>query len=271
MTAEHTAVNRRGWNAIAPRRPGQPAAFFAAGGLDLDDDELRLVGDLHGRRVLQLACSSGDQVLSFANLGADATGIDIADVAIDAARAKAAEAGIRARFQRADVYDLPAGLTGFDLVAISAGGLCWMPDLDGFARVVADRLAPGGAVLVAEHHPLWEVLAVAGENRLAVSTDYFGRSTPVIGDLDDAKRPVGARGRTDVPEFRSFLWPVGDVVTALLGAGLRIDALVERPDPEMWSGLGDAGARLPATYLVRAVQPLCADQPRWEHRADLPG
>lgn len=254
MTAEHTAVNRRGWNAIASSRPGQPAAFFAAGGIDLDEDELSLVGDLRGRRVLQLACSSGDQILSFANLGADATGIDIAEVAIDAARSKAAEAGIEARFQRADVYDLPADLTGYDLITISAGGVCWLPDLGGFARIAAARLVPGGAVVLAEHHPLWEVLAVLGENRLAVTTDYFGRSTPVIGDLDDAKRPVGARGRTDVPEFRSFLWPVGDVVTALLDAGLRIGALVERPDSEMWSGLGDAAARLPATYLIRAVK-----------------
>lgn len=248
-----TAANRASWNRIAPDRLGEPAAFFRAGGSTIEAEERELVGDVAGRRILHLACSTGDEVLSWANLGAHAIGADISDVAIDKARRKAADAGISADFRRADMFDLPADLTGLDLVYLSWGAICWAPDLDVFARIVAERLRPGGSVLLSEHHPLWEVLTVRGENSLTVTGDYFGRGRP-RNSPDPAKQPIGARGRAEVPEFAAFVWPVGDVVTALLRAGLRLDAYIEAPNPELYSGLGDAAARIPAYYIIKATK-----------------
>ncbi|WP_132292993.1 class I SAM-dependent methyltransferase [Kribbella sp. VKM Ac-2568] len=71
------------------------------------------------QRILQLACSCGDQVLSWTNLGAIATGIDISDVAIQVARRKASDAGIEADFRQADIFDLPADLVNLDLIYLS--------------------------------------------------------------------------------------------------------------------------------------------------------
>nr|WP_241995421.1 class I SAM-dependent methyltransferase [Kribbella sp. VKM Ac-2568] len=66
-----------------------------------------------------MACSCGDQVLSWTNLGAIATGIDISDVAIQVARRKASDAGIEADFRQADIFDLPADLVNLDLIYLS--------------------------------------------------------------------------------------------------------------------------------------------------------
>jgi 2-polyprenyl-3-methyl-5-hydroxy-6-metoxy-1,4-benzoquinol methylase len=246
------AINRAAWNSIAPHRSGRPISFFRSGGVCLEPFEIDLAGDVTGKSVLQLACSFGDEVLSWANLGATATGVDISDVAIESARERATHAGIAATFHQADMLDLPGDLTGFDLIYLSWGALCWARDLTVLAAAVSARLRPGGSVLLCEHHPVWEVLAVRGDNHLAVAGDYFGRGTPQP-DQDEAKRPEGARGEPDAPHFLPFVWPVSDVVTALLGAGLRLDAFVEAPEPALYDGLGAAATRLPAYYVLKAT------------------
>jgi hypothetical protein len=103
-------------SAVPPRGAGQagagagtrgPASFFRGGGSTLEDWERELAGDVAGKRVLHLACSNGDEVLSWANLGAIAIGADISEVAIGKAARKAGDAGIVAEFHRADMFDLP--------------------------------------------------------------------------------------------------------------------------------------------------------------------
>ncbi|MGH3165582.1 MAG: class I SAM-dependent methyltransferase [Trebonia sp.] len=250
-----TTRNRDSWNQIAPRRHGEPASLFRDGGLTLEDYERELAGDVTGKRVLHLACSNGDGVLSWASLGAIAAGADISEVAISKAVRKAAEAGIRAEFHCADMFDLPPRLSRLDLIYLSWGAMCWVPDLDVFARVVAGRLRQHGSVLICDHHPVWEVLAVRAENRLAVTRDYFGRHRP--GNPDDAKQPSGARGEAGAPAFDAFVWPVSDVVMSLVRAGLRLDAFFEAPSPEAdgWPGLGDvAWPRIPAIYVIKATK-----------------
>lgn len=249
-----TAANRASWNQIAGKRPGEPIETYREGGLSLEVFERDLAGDVAGRRVLQLACSSGDQVLSWANLGATAIGIDISDVAIEYAQRRAVGAGIAADFRQADMFDLPDDLVELDLIYLSWGVVCWVPDLAVFAGIVSARLRRGGAVLMCDHHPAWEVLAVRGDNRLAVAGDYFGRGEPTSGQ-DDAKRPRGARGDSAGPPFLTFVWPISDVVMAFVNAGLRLEAFFEAPEPAIYAGLGDAASSLPAYYVVKATKP----------------
>jgi hypothetical protein len=113
------------------------------------------------------------------------------------------------------MFDLPIDLIDLDIIYFSWGVICWAPDLNEFARVIAERLRRGGVLLMADHHPVWEVLAVRGDNHLAVAGDYFGRGrrTP---DQDDAKRPVGSRGEAGAPSFSAFVWPTSDVVMAFV-------------------------------------------------------
>jgi 2-polyprenyl-3-methyl-5-hydroxy-6-metoxy-1,4-benzoquinol methylase len=249
-----TEGNRGSWNEIASKRAGEPVEFFRHGGVCLEDFERKLAGDVTGKRLLQIACSHGDQVLSWANLGATAVGIDISDVAIENARRKAAEAQIAAEFRQADMFDLPADLIDLDLIYLSWGAICWAPDLNELARILAERLRPGGVVLMADHHPVWEVLAVRGDNHLAVAGNYFGRGTPAL-EQDDAKRPVGARGDGEAPSFSVFVWPTSDVVMALVSAGLRLDAYFEAAEPTIYPGLGDVASSLPAYYVIKATKP----------------
>ncbi len=216
----------------------------------MDDCEVAALGDVTGKRVLHLQCANGNESLSLARLGAHVVGVDISEVAVTVATSQAEATGFDAQFVVADVYDLPDDLGDFDVVYASAGVVCWLPDLVRWGGIVAGLLRPGAAFVLYEHHPLWETLAV-GTSGVAVTVDYFGRGTPVTSGYAAAKRPVGWTTGTD---FVTFVWPVADVVTALIHAGLRIGLMEEHAVPEMFEGLGAEASYLPATYLIRATK-----------------
>jgi SAM-dependent methyltransferase len=96
-------------------------------------------GKLSGR-VLDAGCGTGEQVLLAAAHGADeAMGIDVSPAAIERARAKAAERGVRARFEVGDALNLTALGSQFDTLIDS--GLFHVFNDDDRARYVASLAA----------------------------------------------------------------------------------------------------------------------------------
>jgi cyclopropane fatty-acyl-phospholipid synthase-like methyltransferase len=96
-------------------------------------------------RLLDSGCGTGEQTLLAAAHGADAMGVDVSPRAIERARGKAAERGLAARFEVADVLRLPdLGLT-FDTIVDS--GVFHVFDDEDRTRYVASLasvLRPGG-------------------------------------------------------------------------------------------------------------------------------
>ncbi|WP_143465410.1 class I SAM-dependent methyltransferase [Kribbella sp. ALI-6-A] len=250
--ADVVARNRQYWEALAPRRPGESVEFFSSGGSALNEHELVAVGDVRGRRVLQLACSVGDEALTFAQRGADVVAVDLAPTHLATGRAKAEALGLTVDFREQDMMALEPDLAGFDLIFISWGGICWVPDLGQWAADLAERLTPRGVLVISEHHPLWEVLTVTGEETLTVSGDYFTAARD--GYADPAKAPQITRELDAQVQSRSYVWNLGALASALLSAGLTIRSLQEFPEADMYAGLGDQAAHIPATYLLTATR-----------------
>jgi SAM-dependent methyltransferase len=253
IISHYAESNRRAWNEIAQvRHATQPKAeFFAAGHSTLDPRELQAAGEMRGRRLLHLQCATGEDTLSWSVAGALATGVDISDEQIQLAQQKAAAAGLSTRFIAADIYGLPTDLqTGdFDWVYTSKGVMVWLPDLTRWAQVVATALAPGGRFLLFEEHPVASCLWVS-EGTLHVESDYFGRGTP---ELSSGWRHFVGGEEARETKFE-FSWPLGDIVTSLAQAGLRIERLEEFPAEQGWR-FGeelDQVHRLPGTFLLVA-------------------
>jgi SAM-dependent methyltransferase len=167
--AEVVTQNKKYWEFLAPHRSGEPVEFFQDGGSALSEAELAVIGDVQGRRVLQLAGSIGDEGLTFALRGADVTVVDIAPSHLETGRAKAAALGLSVAYIEQDMMRLDPDITGFDIIYISSGGICWAPNISDWAALVADRLNNGGLLVIQEHHPLWEVLTVRGMGELVVT------------------------------------------------------------------------------------------------------
>lgn len=249
----YTERNQHAWNEIAQIRQAtqQPAAFFAQGHSTLDPRELQAAGNVSGKRLLHLQCATGEDTLSWAVAGADVTGVDISEQQIALAEQKAAEAGLSARFVAADVYALPPDLQAatFDLVYTGKGVLVWLPDLTRWGQIVTAALRPGGRFVLFEEHPLAGCLWMT-DGALHLEDDYFGRSK-VIESQGWRHFPGGEQATARKAEFA---WPLGDVVTALAQAGLRIERLEEFPVGEGWR-FGKKGgelSRLPGTFVLIA-------------------
>ena len=199
---------------------------FLEGGSTLRPFELEEVGDVTGKRLAHLQCHFGLDSLSWARAGASVAGLDFSGPAVETANRLAGETGLDARFVQSDVYDAPAALDNerFDIVYTGLGALNWLPDLPRWADIVAGLLKPDGFLYLSEFHPFtW----IYGDHELVIETDYFYRAEGVSFGDDEQ----GSCADLDVPTRNNstieWAHTLSDVVTAILGAGLRLELLHE--------------------------------------------
>lgn len=189
------------------------------------------LGDVSGARLLHLQCHLGTDTLSWARLGADVTGTDFSSVALAAARDLAQRAGVEARFVEAELYETPEALGGetFDVVYVSVGSLCWLPDIQGWAEAAAALLAPGGRLYVRDVHPIIGALDDT-RDELVLAHPYFATGEPHV--WDDAQSYTGGGGL--IANSRHYEWThsLGEIVTAVLSAGLTLTGLDEHRELE---------------------------------------
>ncbi len=219
------------WTAIHEGSTFYDLEGFRRGGVRLRDDEVAAVGDVTGRTLLHLQCHFGIDTLSWARLGARVTGADFSEKAIALARRLADEIGFPdARFVQSDLYELPRNLQGtFDVVYTSRGVLGWLPDIRRWAEVVAHFVRPGGIFYINEIHPVAQVFEVDGvaPGELRLTYPYWEHrdplSWPVTGSYADPTADAG--------DHTEHGWDhgLGEIVTALVEVGLRIESLVEHP------------------------------------------
>lgn len=239
--------NRLSWNAATDAHnshKGDQAAFYRARGNKLYAEERELLGDIRGLEVVHLQCNSGQDTLSLAQMGARVTGVDISDSAIEFARRLSADSGVPATFERSDVYDWleQTGATEqrFDVAFCSYGAICWLSDLGTWARGITGVLKPGGRFVTVDFHPAW--LMLGDDWTLEYPYSGFGKQRVVttpdgIGDYVamEMKTVRPDESLPGVQDFRNprpvhyFMWGIGDIVTALLDAGLTLTALREYP------------------------------------------
>lgn len=252
--------NRRAWDEAAERYEGwfaEAVELIGSGGTNLLEPELELIGDLHGRcrRAIHLQCAAGRDTLSLWNAGADeVVGIDFSPRMLELATRLSSAVGAPARWILADVLDTPHDLDGTaDLVYTGRGSLMWLGDLDAWAVVLRRLLAPDGRLVIFEGHPA-EWLFDIGEDGHWVATDYDYFAGPEASK-GWAPEYIDRLSIADDDQHWKFAraWTLGEILTALLGAGLRLDRVAEHP-VDWWGGHADAApeerGRVPLSFSV---------------------
>jgi SAM-dependent methyltransferase len=239
--SEWKRANRANWDErvgvhMAPG--GYDIASLRAGNARLDAIEEAELGSVAGKRVLHLQCHFGRDSLILAQRGAEVTGLDFSTPAIAAALALTEELGLadRARFFEADLYDARTVIpepASFDLVYVTWGALLWLADIRLWAEIVAYFLKPGGRLYLAEGHPIalvFDDLQKSPDGVPGFFAPYFSPTPIEYDDSKDYANPTAVLKNT-----KTFTWihPIGDVVTGLTDAGLRLDWLHEH-DAVTW-------------------------------------
>lgn len=196
---------------------------FRAGKSSLKEIELALLGTIEGKKILHLQCHFGQDTLSLARMGAQVTGIDFSDKAIHEAQKLAKELSIEATFICCDVYSTSEFVhEKFDIVYTTYGTIGWLPDLDKWAKVISDRLNPGGQLIFVDFHP---VVWMFDDDFKHVTYNYF-KENPIIEEVSGSY----ADKSIQISET-TITWNHGlsEVYQALQDAGLTIDHFSEYP------------------------------------------
>jgi ubiquinone/menaquinone biosynthesis C-methylase UbiE len=104
-----------------------------------------------GLRVLEIGCGLGTDGAQFAQAGADYTGVDLTEAAIELARKRFELFGLPGRFLTADAEKLDFADESFDLV-YSHGVLHHTPDTESAVREIHRVLRPRGRAVVMLYH-----------------------------------------------------------------------------------------------------------------------
>jgi SAM-dependent methyltransferase len=188
--------------------------------------ELRLLGDLRGKRVLDLGCGTGSAAIAFAHQGAMVIALDASETRLAHARERAEREEVKVEWRKGDLADLAFLRAESIDAAFSAGSVSEVDDAPRLFRQVQRVLKPNGPFVFSYEHPMSLCIGPAG----TVERSYF-EPGPI-----DVER--------DGESVRIHVRDIGEVFTELGRAGFRVDTVLEpRPDTP--------GARIPTTIVWR--------------------
>ena len=201
--------------------------------------ELRLIGDVAGRRVLELGCGGGQAAVAFVRAGAHTIAIDASAAQLAHARRLADEHGVKIELHHGDLADLAFLRADSVDVAYSAGTFAEVADLDRVFRQVHRVLRPAAMLVFSYEHPMSWCVGRGSPNEqgepgaLLVRRSYFA-SEPMAIDRHGERFIVHPR-------------TIADVFGALSRAAYRVEVIVE-PEPEGTNG----PPLVPSTIIWRA-------------------
>jgi SAM-dependent methyltransferase len=171
-----------------------------------------------------------------------------------------------ARWIEADVLDAPAELDGTgDLLYTGRGALIWLQDLDAWAAVVRRLLTNDGRFVLFDGHPVEWLFDVDGDGRwIATDYDYFAGPEASKGWAPEYIESLSISDEDQSWKF-ARAWTLGEVITALLRAGLAVQEVAEHPSiggvATATSGRRSADASRSRSRSSRraAAEPPCID------------
>ncbi len=227
--------NRANWDErvgvhLGPR--GYDLTALRAGHGRLNGIEEAELPPIAGKRIVHLQCHFGADSLKLAQRGAEVVGLDFSAPAVTAARSLASELGLsgRARFVCADLYEALQAIPqphGFDLAFVTWGAICWLPDIARWAEIVAALLRPGGSLYLAEGHPtayVFDDATRSADGMPGLLVPYFSREPLIETEGCDY---VDREARLENAITYTWMHPIGELVTSLIGSGMTLDWLRE--------------------------------------------
>jgi len=252
--AETVRANRRWWDADADAY--QVEHGDSLGEVDfvwcperLREEQAGLLGEVRGRRVLEVGCGAAMCARWLRTRGAEVVGLDLSAGMLRHATQAAVRTAVAVPLVQADAQWLPFADASFDLACSAFGAVPFVADSAAVMGEVARVLRPGGRWVFATTHPVrWVFADDPGPAGLVAQNAYFDR-TPYV-EMDAARVP------TYVEHHRTL----GDRVREIVAAGLVLTDLLEPDWPAdltaqwgQWSPL--RGAIFPGTAIFVCQKP----------------
>lgn len=252
--AESRVASRRWWDEDADDYQAEHGDFL--GEVDfvwcpegLREADAGLLGEVRGRRVLELGSGAASAARWLATQGARVVAMDLSAGMLRHAVAAAGRSGVRVPLVQADALALPFAAEAFDTVCTAFGAVPFVADSGAVMREVSRVLRPGGRWVFSVTHPMrWIFLDDPGENGLVAVHSYFDRRPYVEHDEEGVA--------TYVEQHRTL----GDRIREIVGAGFVLRDVVEPEWPpgheQIWGQWSPLRGRLfPGTAIFVADKP----------------
>ncbi|HWC35122.1 MAG TPA: class I SAM-dependent methyltransferase [Mycobacteriales bacterium] len=246
--SESLRASRSWWDAEAAAYQAEHGEFLGDSDFlwcpeGLRESDTHLLGEVQGRRVLEIGAGAAQCSRWLAAHGAQPVAVDLSGAQLSHARTLDERAGVRTSLVLADAQLLPFADRSFDLACSAYGAIPFVADSAAVMREVARVLRPGGRFVFSVTHPIrWSFLDDPGPGGLTAKTSYFDRRPYVEVDFE---------GRPTYVEHHRTL---GDRVREIVAAGLVVEDLVEPEWPAgherawgQWSKL--RGELIPGTAI----------------------
>ena len=221
---EYFELNKQSWDQRT--RAHADSSFydndsFLKGRNTLSKAEIATLGDVSGKSIIHLQCHFGQDTMSLARMGASTIGIDFSGEAIKLARQLNEQLGLNTRFIECNVLDTLSHVNEtFDIVFVSFGATCWLPELEPWAKIVSTLLKPGGFLYYHEFHPTFYLI---DEKTKLIGYPYFNTGAMV---------EESSSSYTDNAEnldLKEVFWShsMSELIMSLLNVGLHLDLINE--------------------------------------------
>ncbi len=214
---DYLNINRKSWDArtlvhVHSKFYGMNEVLD--GKSTLNDIELQLLGNLKGKSILHLQCHFGLDSISLARLGAQVTGVDFSQKAIEQALELNKKTGQNANFIFSDVYELNLA-ERFDFIFTTYGVIGWLPDMDRWAKIISKHLKPGGKLIFVEFHPIVWMF----DNKFKYIAYNYSKAEEIIEDEKGTYADRNAELNLTTVTWNHSL---SEVIGSLIKAGLEI-------------------------------------------------
>ncbi|ARU59859.1 hypothetical protein CBW65_01405 [Tumebacillus avium] len=241
---EMLTINKTGWNTVASQFFEGRKETLSYGPYAPTEEELNLLGDLQGARILEIGCGSGHTLEYLARHGAEELwGVDLSGAQIESAREVLKDLTVPVTLLEAPMEDIPGLPEAYFDKVVSLYALGWTVDLQKTVQGICRSLKKGGQFVFSWEHPVHTTLDCS-EQKFVMNRRY----TQEGPSLQDSWRGVPiVMHRRKLSTF----------VNELIRAGFVLDQIIEETrvgdhdisQPEQWYSAARANI-VPSTFII---------------------
>lgn len=203
---------------------------------------LKLLGNLKGKKILEIGCGGAQCGIFMAKKGAKVTGIDISEEQLKFAKELSEKNKVGIKFYRGDIESIKMIKSNSQDVVFTAWALLYVGNLEKCFREVFRVLKRGGIFVLSMPHPFYDTIS---DKTLKVKRSYFDK------------------GKFRDRDFVAYHHTFSDITNALIGSKLNLEKVIEpdsrkrhKGDPwyGLWSFTKKKMGYFPSTIIIKTIK-----------------
>ncbi len=180
-----------------------------------NENKYKLLGNVKGKRVLEIGCGGGQCSIAFAKQGAKCTGLDLSSEQLKHAEELAKRNSVLVKFRKHDIQKLRGLKSNHYDIVFSAYALQYVPDLTKCFKETFRVLKKGGLFVFSFEHPFYSSISTV---TFRVDKNY-NKSEKIkeIETWPDGSKHV----------FVAYRRKIGEIFESLLRAGFSVEKIIE--------------------------------------------